>query len=42
MVVEWVVKGMEEKPSYVSENMDTLKELCEQALYDFLADRLDL
>ena len=42
MIMEWVVKGMEEKPSYISENMETLKELCEQALYDFLADRLDL
>ena len=41
MITEWVVRGMEEKPSYIAENMETLKELCEQALYDFLAERLN-
>lgn len=40
MIIEWVSHGMEETPSYISNNMTTLKDLCERASYDYLSENL--
>jgi len=42
IVIEWVSRGMKEEPEYIAANMKTLKELCEQASYDFLSDKLSI
>ena len=40
MIIEWVSHGMEETPSYISNSMTTLKDLCEKASYDYLSENL--
>ena len=40
--IEWVSRGMIEEPGYITNNMKTLKDLCERASYDFLSDKLSI
>jgi Transcriptional regulator len=42
IIIEWVSRGMNEEPDYITTNMKTLKDLCERASYDFLSDRLSI
>ena len=42
IIIEWVSHGMEETPSYISNSMKTLKELCEKASYDYLSEKFSI
>ena len=42
ILIEWVSRGMIEEPGYITNNMKTLKDLCERASYDFLSDKLSI
>ncbi len=42
ILIEWVVRGMEEAPSYIADNMKTLKDLCEKASYDYLSEKFTI
>ncbi len=36
-IIDWVESGMESSPEYIRKNMTTLRDLCEQAAYEYIS-----